>query len=171
MAQPLLVNALELLRRPGSERDLVLVLPVSELGLHDPRLADEAEVDVELRLESLTDGVVVEGRVTVPYRTECRRCLRPIDAVAVAEVHELYQVKVTDPDAFPIEHDQIDLEPMVREAVLLELPDTPVCRPDCAGLCPVCGVDRNVGSCECDTTVRDERWAALDELRSQLPDE
>jgi uncharacterized protein len=171
VVRPLLVNALELLRRPGSERQLVLVLPVGELGLHDPRLADGADVDVELRLESLTDGVVVDGWVKVPFHAECRRCLHPIDAVAVAEVHELHQVKLTDPDAFPIEHDQIDLEPMVREAVLLELPDAPVCRPDCAGLCPVCGIDRNVGSCECDATVRDPRWTALDELRSQLPDD
>lgn len=171
MARPLVVNALELLRRSGSERHLELVLPVGELGLDDPRLTERADVDIELRLESLTDGVVVDARVSVPFHAECRRCLRPIDAVAIAEVHELYQVNLTDPDAFPVEHDQIDLEPMVREAVLLELPDAPLCRPDCAGLCPVCGIDRNIGSCDCDTTVRDERWAALDDLRAHLPDD
>ena len=54
---------------------------------------------------------------------------------------------------------------MVREEVLLGVPDAPLCRPDCAGLCPTCGADRNVGPCDCDTAVRDERWAALDQLR------
>jgi uncharacterized protein len=53
----------------------------------------------------------------------------------------------------------------VREYVVLELPDDPLCRDECAGICPVCGIDRNSGSCECDTTVRDERWSALDDLR------
>ena len=82
-----------------------------------------------------------------------------------ADVHELYQVHVTDPDAFPIVGEQLDLAEMVREAVLLEAPTNPLCRPDCAGLCPVCGVDRNEAACSCDTTVRDERWAALDALK------
>lgn len=171
MGRPLLVNVLELLRRPGSERELELTVPVAELEIHDERLADSAEIAVELRLESLSDGVVVDGQVRAAFHSECRRCLKPLDGVAVAEVHELYQVDLTDPDAFPIEHDQLDLEPMVREAVLLELPATPLCRSDCAGLCPVCGIDRNVGSCSCDRVVRDERWAALDQLRDQLPEE
>ena len=72
---------------------------------------------------------------------------------------------MSDDDAFPIEGDQIDLVPAVREAVLLELPDDVLCREECAGICPVCGIDRNQGTCECDTTVRDDRWAALDQLR------
>ena len=73
----------------------------------------------------------------------CRRCLRPLDGVVVADVDELYQEHVTDPDAFPIEDGQLDLAPMVRETVLLELADAPLCRHDCAGLCPSCGIDRN----------------------------
>ena len=65
----------------------------------------------------------------------------------------------------PTDRDQIDMAPAVREYVLLELPDGPLCRDDCAGICPVCGIDRNEASCDCDTSVRDHRWAALDELR------
>ncbi len=68
-----------------------------------------------------------------------------------------------------IEGDQIDLAPAVREYVLIELPDGPLCRDDCAGICPECGADRNEAPCECDTSVRDERWSALDDLR--LPDD
>ena len=54
---------------------------------------------------------------------------------------------------------------MVREDVLLGVPDAPLCRADCPGLCPVCGADLADGPCDCDTTVRDERWAVLDQLR------
>lgn len=170
MVRPLLVNALELLRRPGSERLVVLDIDADELGLADERLADDARVDIELRVESLTDGLVVDGWVSAPYHVECRRCLRPIGGVARAALHELYQLELTDPEAFPIEHEQVDLEPMVREAVLLELPDAPLCQPSCAGLCPVCGVDRNVEQCGCAPDVVDERWAALDVLRGNVPD-
>ncbi|MFZ9157663.1 MAG: YceD family protein, partial [Ilumatobacteraceae bacterium] len=74
------------------------------------------------------------------------------------------------PDAFPIENDQIDLATMVRESVLLDLPDSPVCRPDCAGLCPACGADRNLGDCGCRIETPDPRWAGLDAIRDQLPE-
>ena len=57
-----------------------------------------------------------------------------------------------------------DLAPMVRESILLELDGDRLCAEDCAGLCPQCGVDRNEGTCDCVTDVRDERWAALDGL-------
>ena len=70
-----------------------------------------------------------------------------------------------DPEAFPIENGQLDLAPMVREEVLLGVPDAPLCRDDCAGICPSCGADLNDGPCGCTTTVRDERWAVLDQLR------
>jgi uncharacterized protein len=86
------------------------------------------------------------------------------------EVHELYQLVVTDPDAFAIHNDQIDLAPMVRETVLIELPDAPLCRIDCAGLCPTCGVDFNVDQCGCAAPIVDARWAALDALRDLLPE-
>lgn len=168
MPRPLLVNAAELLRRPGSVREVDLQLAPGELGIDDDRLVRDAPLDVRLRLESLSDGIVVEGTLGMRWRATCRRCLTPLDDRTDTELHELYQVELTDPDAFPIVGDQLDLEPMVRESVLLDLPDGPLCRPDCAGLCPVCGIDRNTGSCSCDTSTPDPRWAALDELRAEL---
>jgi uncharacterized protein len=82
-------------------------------------------------------------------------------------VREVYQTRVTDPDAFPIDRDQLDLRPMVRETLLLEAPEAPLCREDCAGLCPACGVDRNATECSCDLTVRDPRWEGLETLRDE----
>jgi uncharacterized protein len=159
----LVVNAAEMLRVPGTNRHIDVVLAPSAVRLDDGRLA--GDIEIELDLDSTLDGIVVTGRLVAPWHGSCRRCLRELDGVAGVDVQELYQVRVTDPDAFPIVDGQLDLTEMVREDVLLELPDAPLCRHDCAGLCPVCGIDRNEASCSCDTTVRDDRWAALGELR------
>lgn len=164
----LLVNAAELLRRPGTERDIVIDVDPAEVGLDDDRLVEGAPISARLHLESLSDSIVVDGEVVAVWHGSCRRCLRPVGGELHSEVHELYQGNLTDPEAFPIEHDQIDLEPVVREVVQIDLPTVPVCRPDCAGLCPACGVDRNVDPCTCAEVGRDERWAALDALRQDL---
>ena len=156
------INASELRRQPGAHKHVELVIPPADLDVGDDRVTGDVVVAVDL--ESTIDGIVVGGTASVGWSGTCRRCLRPIDGVAVANVDELYQDRVTDPDAFPIEGEQLDLAPMTRELVLLELPDAPLCRDDCAGICAVCGRDRNVEPCDCDDTVRDERWAVLDDL-------
>ena len=168
MRPPLLVNAAELLRRPGTERDVALEVLPADIDLHDDRLVPGAPIVARLHLESLSTGIVVDGEVRSQWHGSCRRCLVDVGGELVSEVHELYQLTVTDPDAFPIESDQIDLLPVVRDVVQIDLPIVPVCRPDCAGLCPSCGVDRNETACGCDTTATDDRWAALDALRDQL---
>lgn len=161
--RPLRVNALELLRQPGSVREIEATLDAGELDLVHPLV--QGDVDVRYRLESLNDGIVVSGTASVPWSGECRRCLRPLAGVEVVPVEELYQRELTDPDAFEIENNQLDLAPMTRESVMLALDDERLCGADCRGLCPVCGVDRGQTECDCDTSVRDERWAVLDELR------
>lgn len=170
MKNPLLINALELLRRPGSVKRITIEVDPVDIGLEARALSTRSPIEVDVTAESLSDGVVVTGSLRARFATECRRCLCPIEGIVTVEVHELYQVTVTDPDAFPIVGDQIDLVPMVRESVLLELPDAPVCRPDCAGLCPICGVDRNDAPCACVVDTPDPRWAALEGLRDQLPE-
>jgi uncharacterized protein len=147
----LLVNATELLRQPGTERDLRVDVPL-------------ADVAVDVSLTSSLDDIVVAGQLRVAWSDECRRCLQPLSRQLVADVEERYAPGGGE-DAFPIEHGRLDLAPMVREEVLLAIPDAPLCRPDCAGLCPTCGADLNAGPCGCDRAVRDERWAVLDQLR------
>ncbi len=166
MANPLSVNAAELLRRPGMQKDVELQVPLVDLDVQgDARFDDASEVDVVLHLESLSDGIVVDGRVSVPWHGTCRRCLEPTDGVSVSDVHELYQRVLTDPDAFEIVGDQLDLRPIARELVLLDAPATPLCRPDCAGLCATCGKNLNEGGCDCTPPPADPRWAALDQLK------
>jgi len=157
------LNARELLRQPGSRKVVSADVPADDLGVEDDRIT--GPVTVELVAVSNIDGVVVTGTVTMPWRSACRRCLAEVVGSAVIDIDEVYQDAPGDGDAFPIGGDQIDLVPAVRESVMLELPDDVLCREECAGICPVCGVDRNLSSCSCDTTVVDDRWAALDQLR------
>jgi uncharacterized protein len=89
----------------------------------------------------------------------------PAEGALRSEVHELYQIVVTDPEAFELTGDQLDLEPMVREVLVLDAPVSPLCRDDCAGLCPSCGIDRNTGSCDCVDEPNDSPWSALDVLK------
>ena len=161
--RPLRINALELLRQPGTERVIRDDISAHALGIEHALL--RGDVGVDYRLESLNDGIVVHGVARARWEGECRRCLKPIGGTDVVEVDELYQIDLTDEEAFPIENNQLDLAPMTRELVLLSLDEERLHAPDCAGLCPACGRDRNEGECGCDTTVRDERWAALDELK------
>jgi uncharacterized protein len=171
MSNSLLINAAELLRRPGSERRIALRPTVAELGIVEPKFDPDAIVEVTLRLESLTDGIVVDGTLRAPWADSCRRCLAPAHGDVICEVHELYQHVVTDPDAFEIVGDQIDLARMVRENILLDAPVAPVCRPDCAGLCPTCGIDLNLGTCACVSVDTDPRWDALSQLKANLPEQ
>lgn len=157
------VNARELLRVPGTSRAVAAELDGETLGLDDARII--GPIDIALDAVSNIDGVVVHGTVSVPWTTQCRRCLTTVNGTEVIDVDEVYQDVIVDEDAFAIEGDQIDMAPAVREYVMIELPDGPLCRNDCAGICPVCGVDRNEATCGCDTTVRDHRWAALDDLK------
>jgi uncharacterized protein len=169
MPDPLLVNAAELLRRPGTDKVIAVHVPLAAIGVEgDERFPDDAGVTVSMHLESLSDGVVVDGEVRVPWHGTCRRCLVPTGGVQASEVHELYQKVLTDPDAFELTGDQLDLRPVVREVVLLDAPANPLCRPDCAGLCPSCGVNRNDETCSCDAPPTDHRWSALDGLKDLL---
>jgi uncharacterized protein len=160
LLRPLRINAVELLRQPGATRDVVLDVPAEPLDAAHEHLV--GDIHVALRLTALNDGIDVDGTVTTEWATVCRRCLVDVTGTAIGVVDELYQIEALDPDASVIEDGQVDLAPLVREIVLLELDTERLCRDECAGLCPTCGVDRNTTPCSCDPTVRDERWAALE---------
>jgi uncharacterized protein len=175
----LVVPVAELLRRPGAQRNVRVEVAAEGLSARDAHVPDGADVAVDVVLESLSDGITVDGEVRTTWEGTCRRCLGPARGELRAEVHELYQHDPMDEDAFRFEGDQLDLHPMVRELVMVELPMAPICRDDCRGLCPVCGADRNEADrtgtdCGHGDTPADARWAALDALRSprgeRLPD-
>jgi uncharacterized protein len=164
MASPLLVNVAELLRRVGSVREIDRQIEADFFKFDDSRIITGSQVDVALTLEALTDGIVVHGTLGAQWGFECRRCLKALTGRAEVEVQELYQAVISDPDAYPITGEQLDLLEMARENVLLAVPLAPLCRADCPGLCPQCGADLQVDRCSCTRAERDDRWAALDSL-------
>jgi uncharacterized protein len=153
----------------------VLSLPVGDIAELAPAspvdtaVPEGAEVTADLVLEAIPGGVVATGRLTIPWTGTCGRCTSPVAGevvVPVAErfVEEGHRRQPDDEEAYPLVDDRLDLRPLVRDAVLLELPRAPRCREDCRGLCPECGTDRNVSDCGCGAPP-DPRWASLDVLR------
>jgi uncharacterized protein len=162
ISRQLKLNAVELLRQPGAIRIVEVTVEGEPIGVVHTALG--GDIELGLVLEALNDGIAVRGSIGVPWVGVCRRCLVELVGIESVEIDELYQKTVIDPDAFIIEDGQLDLNPLVRETVLLALDDERLCRPDCAGLCPNCGTDRNLERCDCNTDVTDPRWAALDSL-------
>jgi uncharacterized protein len=167
-AGPLVVPVAELLRRPASRTAVQRQVRAERLRVVDAEVPDGTGVDVDVELESLTDGIVVTGRVAAPWTATCRRCLGPVSGRIDVEVREVYRPAPEIEDAFALDGDRLDLEPLVREALMLELPLAPLCRPDCAGLCPECGANRNEGDCGHRVEAIDHRWAALSDLAERL---
>jgi uncharacterized protein len=165
---PFVVNVATLRRRPGSRRPVVVTGPLSGLTVSASGVPDGTPVVSDLLLESLQgEAVLATGTVEARWEGACRRCLGPASGPLAIEVRELFEARPDEEDIYPLSGDQIDLEPLVRDAVLLELPQAPLCQEGCRGLCPTCGTNLNEGTCPCETEVRDPRWAALDELRER----
>jgi uncharacterized protein len=126
-----------------------------------------APIRADLELSSYPGGITVSGTVTAPWQGECRRCGGPVTGEVAASVRERYAPAggtEADEDAYLLAGDELDLEPLARDAVLLDLPLAPLCSDDCLGLCPQCGANWNAGVCGC-PPVSDPRWSALDALR------
>ncbi len=167
MVQPVLrIGVMELRRRPGTQRDVRLRTALPGLAVTSARVADDAELGVDVTLESIDGAVTVSGSVEVPWTAECRRCLDEVSGTLSVEVSEVFEVQPVEGETYPIEGDEVDLEPIVRDAALLNLPLAPLCRPDCAGPAPdtfpaLVEDDEAAGG----SPARDPRWAVLDELR------
>jgi len=136
----------------------------------DSTVPVDAEVVCDVTLQSFEGGVMATGTVRAPWSGTCCRCTVPVAGELTVLFRERFADRVApgepeDEEAYPIVDNELDLRPMVRDAVLLELPLAPLCRSDCAGLCPECGADRNVEGCDCVAPI-DPRWANLDALRS-----
>lgn len=158
------VDVSDLLVQPGASRRLTLEETFEELGTELARVPDEQPVRMEVLLESVVEGIVVSGPISGRVAYRCARCLKPFDRDFRLDVHEVFAPEAAEQDdEYPISKGQIDLEPLVRDAVVLELPFSPLCRPGCLGLCDRCGGDRNLGECTCGPVVN-QRWARLDEL-------
>ena len=169
---PLVLDTRDLPRRPGAMRTVARVVQApASLGVEMISVPEGVDLSLDLRLESVSEGVLVSGRVSGPTVGECGRCLRTIDDVVEVDVQELfaYQHSTTDEtteddEVGRLQGDLIDLEPTVRDAVVLALPTNPLCREDCPGLCPECGALWDDLPADHSHQQGDPRWAALSKL-------
>jgi uncharacterized protein len=169
---PLVLDTRDLPRRPGSLRTVRRVVPApADLSLGLIGVPEGADLSLDLRLESVSEGVLVSGSVSGPVEGECGRCLRQISDTLDVTLQELFAYahsttdETTEEDEVGrLQGDLIDLQPSLRDAVVLALPSHPLCRADCPGLCPECGVHRDDLPADHTHDEVDPRWAALQRL-------
>jgi uncharacterized protein len=166
---PWVIDIRKLGRRPGLMRTYQRTIPAPpDFRLEVIGIPEGAPVELDLRLESASEGVFVSGSAHARIVGECARCLEVLSDEATVRLGELFAypdsttVATTEEDEVSqVVDDLIDTEPMVRDAVLLTLPLAPLCREDCPGLCPECGERwADLGSAHSHETL-DPRWAAL----------
>jgi uncharacterized protein len=176
---PLVFDTRELGRRAGSMKRLRRPVPApAGLGLVLIGTPEGETVELDLRLESVMEGVLVSGTATMPLTGECGRCLDEITDTLTVDVQELYIYPdstsgetTEEGELSRLQDDMIDLEPVLRDAVVLALPANPVCREDCPGLCPECGEHWDNLPAGHTHEVIDPRWAGLKKIVEQSPDE
>lgn len=167
---PLVFDTRELGRRPGSMRRLhrTVAAPADfRAGLVG--VPEGAPLELELRLESVMEGVLVSGTARAPLAGECARCLDPVTGAVEADLQDLYaypDVEIGEDELPHLHGDHLDLEPLVRDAVVLALSFTALCEDGCRGLCPTCGMRLADAEPEHGHELADPRWAALQQLQT-----
>ena len=161
----------ELGRRPGSQRKLSFSAEApAELGIEILGVPEGSSIDIDLRLEAVMEGVLVTGTAQAGLVGECARCLEPIEDTIQVDLQELFvyddpghaaRGDDLDDEVSRLEGDLIDLEPLLRDAVVLALPFQPLCRDDCPGLCVECGARLADDPEHRHDAPVDPRWAAL----------
>lgn len=168
---PLVLETRELGRRAGSMREVRRTVPAPDaLRLELVEVPPGSDIELDLRLESVMEGVLVSGTATAELQGECARCLEPFTSRLEVNLQELfvYPDSTTDSTADEdevrrLDHDLLDLEPVLRDAIVLALPMTPLCRPDCRGLCAGCGQRLDELPAGHGHEAPDPRWAGLAE--------
>ena len=186
-------------RQAGSARSQQLTAPApADMRLELVSVPEGADVELDLRFEAVTEGVLVTGTATAPVTGECARCLAPLTSTVTASFRELYLYAdkhdrhdrhdkehdrhdkhdrqddsgEQDDEEFYLDGDLLDLEPVLRDAVVLALPMSPLCREDCPGLCVECGVPlAEAGPGHRHEDAPDPRWAGLSQFTDQPNDQ
>jgi uncharacterized protein len=170
---PLVINISRLGRRPGSMLTFSETVPSpSRIGLDLIGIDEGAPLTLDLRIESVSEGALVTGTVSAPTAGECARCLTPITGDVEIDLTELFAYpdsatdETTDADELGRvgssgQPDTVDLEQPIVDAIGLALPFSPLCGPDCAGLCPQCGVPLATAEPDHHHEQIDPRWAKL----------
>jgi uncharacterized protein len=168
VARPFQISTGELFRQRGARHPLTLVGPLPGLALSTTRLTGD-DVVADVVLEAQGETVTVSGAVTGWWEGECRRCLEPTGGEVAVEVSEVFEPDPVEGETYPLGHDDLDLEPALREALVLALPIAPLCDESCAGPDPeghpvTVAPDDDVDGDGSAAPPADPRWGALDAL-------
>ena len=157
------VPVFDLMHRPGEMRERQIDATATEaFGNAVIGVKQGAAIYVEARLESLHDGILVTAEADAHVEGECIRCLDPISDTLRVDIAELFAYSEDEAFDYTVVDDHVDLEPLVRDAVVLALPFQPVCRPDCPGLDPETGEKLSADSSREPAQRIDPRWSALE---------
>jgi len=179
---PFVLDTHELGRRPGTMRRVQRTIAApQDLGTAVIGVPTGSDLDLDLRLEAVMEGILVSGSVRGRTVGECVRCLDEIVGEIDVEMQELYvyperaKVAIEDgddeEDVRELEGDLVDIEPALRDTVVPALPFRPVCSPQCPGLCPECGIRlADLGDAEHTHEILDPRWAELDRMKTLFDD-
>jgi uncharacterized protein len=175
-------NVAQLLKGPSGARRRYGVREA--IGDLDQDLEPVRPLEGSVTLTRTSQGVLVTGRLGTALQQYCGRCLEPCTVEVQLDIEEEFYPSVlleAPLDAVPEEesdeallideHHTLDLSEVIRQGLWVASPMEALCRPECAGLCPRCGGNRNMGECECDQVPIDPRWAALQSLLPNEPDD
>lgn len=166
-APRLLVSVTEVRRHLGTRAPVERSTEAVGLALSDVGVPDGSKIRFEGEVESISEGIVLTGVVTVPWAGSCRRCLRDVEGTEAVEIREVYETHPTEGETWPLDDDRIDLGPLLHDTALLALPLAPLCSEDCTGPAPdefPTGTAEDRADGDDGEPPRDPRWAALDDL-------
>jgi uncharacterized protein len=151
----------ELLRRLGTRREVAVSAVLDDIAISSATVTEGAEIEGRFTLEAMSDhAITVQGTITAPWTGECRRCLRTIEGTVSLDVDEVFDTRPVEGETYPLDGDRLNVEPLVRDAVLLSLPLAPLCEVACPGPEPE---THPIGT---DTSEEiDPRWAGLGDLK------
>lgn len=163
-------NVREIVGRPGEMRERQRTIEAPEaFGEALASVPAGERIDLEVRLESVHEGILVTTRARTTMHAECGRCLTQFTEPCEVDFQELFAYTPTEADEYGVHGDHVNLEPPLRDAVVLALPFQPVCRPDCPGLDPETGDPRDA-EVAAEPVAVDPRWAALAGLLAEEND-
>lgn len=156
----------DLMHKPGQMRELGLDIKLPQsMGNGAAEVQAGDELGVELRLESVHEGILATGEVFGTAKAECSRCLDPVILPVEVDFQELFAYSLTNEDDFAVTDEKIDLEQVILDAVVLSLPFQPICKKDCLGLCADCGARLADNPGHVHEAAVDPRWNELKKLK------
>jgi uncharacterized protein len=154
--------------RPGQMKELELDIELeTAMGQGAATVPSGAKMELDVRLESVHEGILVTGELATTAQAECSRCLEPLNLAVEVDFQELFAYSLEQEDDFLVQDEKIDLEQAITDAVVLSLPFKPVCSEDCLGLCPECGLKMAEDPDHIHQAPIDSRWSELESFKKE----